>query len=644
MNTWKISDDSLEATIIQKEKWLEISLVESSTGREWGPVRLLDLEIYSKAEFRAQFISEYRVDLVEIDDCGIHMIIGHTAWGIRLGLWLRIEDGELVVRMPIPELYEDKAHCRRLFSIKLMPELMKANREGEMFLPLNTGCLSSPVGKPKLNDRFMIYGEQFRWELLPTLPVCANNSPEGGMMAIATGAAAETECHVATDGADGGTIGFGMNIRQFWPDTIEWETREIRYRPIPKNADFLSFMAQRLRRHITDDLGKPTLKQRVEESPELAYMVNGYTMKLFYAVENCGIMMENKEKGAKITFQKVMSFAEAEENLKRLHAAGVEKIYTQSVGWNANGHDGLFPSFFPIEERLGGEAAFRKLIATGNELGFMMNVHDNKLAAVQRSPEFQEDDMVHDQWGNPMGLGEWGGGTTFVPNMLLKSDEEIASSIRELKDLGLKGMGYLDGMGNPLYRNYHPRHQFSRTQYGKMTNRLIEISKRVHGATGTECGFLYCAIPADSLCTGGEEWQWNLCWDEWPVKQLMDKRVPLHRMVLSGLVFQEQLGVSWSGVMLSVLFGKHPRDEWSSRPGVMAVLDDERIAKIKAIYDVALQKYGHLQLEQIVSWEEEGDTQTTTYSDGTVVTANFETEQLTVNGEDIPRPDVLKER
>jgi hypothetical protein len=642
MKTWTLGNEKLTATITQQEKWLEIQLTDDATGQAWGPVRLLDLEAYSKAEFRAETVSEYRVDRIEEDDCGLHVVLGNTMRGIRLGIWLRIEEGELVVRMPIPEVYEDRAHCFRLFSVILMPDLMTTGSEGELFLPLNTGCLTKPAGKPKLKDRFMIYGEQTRWELLPTLPVTAVRDPEGGIMAMATEGAHESEVHVATDGKGSGQVGFGMSLRQFWPDTVEWATREIRFRPIAKTEDFLSSIAGRLRRHVMDDLGKPALKQRVEESPELAYMVNGYTMKLFYAVENCGIMMAKKEQKDWVTFKAVMSFAEAEEGLKKLHDAGVDKIYTQSVGWNANGHDGLFPSFFPVEERLGGEAAFRRLIATGNAMGYLMNVHDNKLAAVKRSPEYQEDDMVHDQWGQPMGLGEWGGGTTFVPNMLLKSEEEITESMREIQDLGLKGMGYLDGMGNPLYRNYHPRHKFSRTAYATMTNRLIEISKQVYGAAGTECGFMYCAIPADSMCTGGEEWQWNSCWEEWPVTQLMDQRVPLYRLVFGGLMFQECQGVTWNSVMECVLLGKHPRDEWSTRPGVMPLLTDERIAQIKAVYDIALQRFGHLQLEEITSWKEAEDgTQTSTYADGTVVTANKKTGVLTVNGETIERPEAL---
>lgn len=634
-------DDRLAAVLERREQQFRLTLTDRASGQQWGPSPLLSLEIYSKAEFRTDTVLEYRIDAVEPVENGVHLIIGDARRHVRLGLWLRIEQGELVVRLPLPEVYEDRPETRRLFSVILLPDLMTTDAGGELFLPLNTGCLTRPANKPALADRFMIYGEQPRWELLPTLPVCAARRSTGGLMALATGGAAETECHVATDGAGGGRVGFGMNLRQYWPDPVEWETREIRYRPIPPADDFLGNIAQRLRRHVTDDLGKPTLKQRCQECPDLEYLLHGYIMKLFFAVENCGIMMENKEKTDWVTFRQVMNFAEAEAGLQRLHAAGVARIYTQSVGFNANGHDGLYPTLFPIEERLGGEAGFRRLLATGHALGYQMNVHDNKKAAVRRSPDFCADAVVHDQWGNPMGLGEWGGGTTFVRNTRLVSPEALAAEMRGLQALGLTGMGYLDGMGNPLYRNYHPRDQFSRTAYARMTNRLVAIAKQVYGAAGTECGFMYCAIPADCMCTGGELWQWNACRPDWPVTRLMDQRVPLYRLVFSGLMFQECHGVSWRTVQECVLLGKHPRDEWSARPGVMPVLTDERIAKLKAIYDIALQRFGHLQAEQLLTWQATDGVESTTYADGTTVTADFTAGRLTVNGEDIPKPAVL---
>ena len=161
---------------------------------------------------------------------------------------LAAEQKAAVVRMTaeMAALKEDKAIAYRAFSAIILPGLLRTT--GKLVLPLNTGIVCNCAGKPKVADRFMIYGEQGRWELLPTLPVAA----AGELMVLATGGAAETECHVATDGAGGGEVAFGMSFRQFWPDPVEMETRVLRYVPIPAKADPVVFVAKRLRRHVME--------------------------------------------------------------------------------------------------------------------------------------------------------------------------------------------------------------------------------------------------------------------------------------------------------------------------------------------------------------------------------------------------------
>ena len=642
MKNYSVSNAQLGMTLDIHDARAEVTLSETGSGRTWGPVSLVELEAYSKAEFRAEWLQKYRIDAVETFPDRLHIVFSDEFRGIRAALWLILENSELVVRMTMPEVYEDRPNRYRLFSLRIMPGLMSASSAGRMLVPLNSGAICYPKDKPELADRFMLYGEQSRWELLPTLPVCAVMNPDGGMMALATGAAAETEVHVRTDGAGSGTVGFGMNLRQNWPDPVEFSTRELRYRPLAKGADLLMDVATRLRRHITEDLGKPTLKARCAECPDLAYMMRAYTMKLFFGVENNGIMMYGSTKGSPVTFRNVMTFDECSAHLKRLHAGGVKQIYTQSVGFNPNGHDGMWPTAFPIDERLGGEKKFREMIALGKSLGYRMHVHDNELSLYERSPEWDAELVMQDQWGNLLGLGEWGGGIHYVPHADLWSTEVVAGRMRKLKDLGLDGMGYLDGMGNPLYRDYHPRHKLTRTGYANMTNRLIRIAQQVHGSAGTECGFLYCAAVADSLCTGGEEWHWKLCWPTWPVTRLMDERVPLWFLTMHGLVFHENQGIGWTNVMNMVLFGGHPRDEWSARPGVMPIMDDKRVASIKAIADIALDRFGHLQAEFLTAYEKMADgVQRTRFADGTEVTADFKTGRLTVNGAEVARPACL---
>ena len=57
-----------------------------------------------------------------------------------------------------------------------------------------------------------------------------------------------------------------------------------------------------------------------------------------------------------------MTFAEARACLQRVHDTGIDKIFTEMVGWNPRGHDGMYPTRLPPEERLGGEKGFRELL------------------------------------------------------------------------------------------------------------------------------------------------------------------------------------------------------------------------------------------------------------------------------------------
>lgn len=639
MHTIAFRDEKLGAILTFEPDRLWLSLKDLRRGAEWQKIPLLEAEIYSKAEFRAETIRKFRIDLIRKTNRGVHIVVGDESRHIRIGLWLNIIGGELEVRLPVEEVREGKPATHRLFSVIVFPGLLSVGPHGRLLLPVNTGVVCTPKDKPRLADRFMIYGEQSRWELLPMLPVCAAQDARGGLMALAVSGAAETECHVATDGRGGGSVGFGLSFRQFWPDPVEKEIRVIRYIPVPAGADMVHFAAKRLRRHVMEDLGKPTIEARAKESPEVAGLLDSYIMKLFYAVQTRGLMMQGRIPDDRVVFKQVMNFAEAGVKLKALHKAGITRIITQSVGWNPRGHDGLWPSRFPIEKRLGGEAGFRSLIATGKALGYQMNVHDNYLSAYRASPDFKEDRVIHDQWGEPMGLGEWGGGTTYILNALALPDRSVAGQMRKVKALGLTGAAYLDGMGNPLYRDYHPVHRMTRSGYARGVNRLIEAARNVYGAAGTECGFMYCAVPADSMVTAGEEWHLKRCWKEWPVTHLLDRRVPLWQLALHGLIILESHGIYWSGIMECILFGKHPRDEWSAHPGVMPVLDATRIRILKAGYDLCLTRFGHLQARELLTYEEPAENvRRTTFAGDIEVIADFGRQELIVDGKKIPRP------
>lgn len=401
---------SIEST--QNACWLLLKDLRS--GREWPRVPVLALEVYDRASQRMERISQYQIDQLEAQRDQIHLVVSDRSRGISLGIWLRLINGELSALLSPAEMYEYKPLLFRLFAVDLFPGLMRAESKGEMLLPINIGMICRPADKPAREDRFLIYGEQSRWELLPNMPTCAVQNPDGGLMALAVAGAAETECRVSTSGEGTGTVGLSFFMRGCDTDPIEPAMRDIRIIPIPPGKDITVFTAGVLRKHIMRDLGKPTLKQRADESPEVAYVLGAYIMKLFYGVQMQGHAVGEQDTNGTPKFLLTMTFDEARQGLKQFKDAGVEKVYTQNVGWNYRGHDGAYPTRFPIEERVGGERAFRELIAYGHDLGYQMTVHDNYIDGYEASKDFDLDLVVVDPYGQPQIRGFWGGGPSYL--------------------------------------------------------------------------------------------------------------------------------------------------------------------------------------------------------------------------------------
>jgi hypothetical protein len=380
-----------------------------------------------------------------------------------------------------PEVYERLPAAYRIFAIDVLPGLMSVGSKGGLLMPVNTGVVCRPAAKPKLEDRFLVYLEQSRWELCAMLPVCASFEPTGGLVAIAAQGDCDAECRVATDGKGSGSIGFAFSLRQHWPDPVDPDVRELIFTPSPRKVDPVVFAAKRLRRHVIEDRGRQTLRQRAAESPELAYLVDAYLMKIFYAVENAGRPGPDG-KPTPVSFQCVMNFKEAQARLQKLHKAGVPKIVTESVGWNARGHDGLYPTRFPVEERPGGEQKFRDLIRFGQDLGYVMSVHDNFMLNRSNAPDWDPDLVVQDIHGEPLVHGMWAGSLEYASWPDAFPPDRLTNHLLRMKELGIQGMYYVDYMMQPLEVNYHPRHHGPRSHSARGMMRILEEARRIFGA------------------------------------------------------------------------------------------------------------------------------------------------------------------
>lgn len=641
MTSYLIENKSLRLELQHADRHLKVRLVEKNTGFATPFVPFIILEIYDRMQERVDKVDRYEILRCESDEeNALHVIVRDVFHRITVGVWLKMTAEDLSIMLPPCEVEEANEQLYRLFAAKLVPGLIQAGGDGKVLLPLASGVIFSPAGKPALTDRFLIYGEQERWELLPTMPLCGVHGRSGGWLAVGVQGATEMYCEVQTDGKNGAAVGLYPMFRQHWPDPVNWEQREIRIHALGADEDLVNAAGHRLRRHIIEDTKKPTLAKRGEESPECAYQQRAYTMKLFHGIQQQGIMMQGREaRMDEILFRRTLTFADAIRAFRRLKEAGIERVEFQSVGWNPRGHDGAWPTDFPIDRRLGGESGFRAMIDEAKSLGYHITTHLNMKSAAFSSPNFRPDWVLHDIWGEPKVTGSWGAGPNSNHWSLAVPEDVVRSRFLRLKELGFNGVQYLDGMGNPLYVNYHPQHRGPRSGYAEGTNRLLKIAREIFGAAGTEMGYLYCAVHSDSLAAGAGGYHLHNSKAEWPISALIETEVPVWDLALHDLVTRENQGLGWDDTLRAVLFGEVPRDEWSLEGNVMPILDDCRIAKLKARYDLCCCKFGHLVTQQIVSWKRlDTKVEETTFADGTHVVADYAAGRLAVNGKDIPKP------
>lgn len=646
MDKLTFKDSKLCATVSRRDDAFWFELKDLVNGITWGEVPLMTFEVHDKPVKRCEVLSKYRIDVFEEVPDGVHIVVGDTWKGISFGLWIRIIDGELSVFLQPMEVYERKADLNRLFSIKLFPGLMSTGKDGSIILPLTSGTLCYPKDKPALSDRFLIYGEQDRWELLPMMPYTAVDTGNGGLMALAVKCAEDTECYVETDGKGNGSTAFGFSLRRWWPDPMDFQNREIRFMPIPPKETAYVYVAKRLRKHIMEYLGKPTLATRAQESPECKYLLDAYIMKMFYAIENdVGPIRKKPGPGVETSptsFDIVMTFAEAKGHLQKLHDAGIDKIVTEGVGWNPRGHDGMYPTRLPADERLGGQKGWDELTAFGTSLGYDMSVHDNYIDIYKVSPDYDKDLVIWDMFGEPMPWGCWGGGINYRSVGVLMPRERLEGQLEKMKASGIRGQYYVDAMGNPLDVNYHPKNGGPRSQHANGIIKILNAVKSTFGSAATEFGFLYAMPPTDCVASCAYGWNLKKMMPSWPISQLCDRNLPIWHLAMHDLCLAEGHGETWAAVMNKVLLGLHPRTEWSTKPGIHPALDDEMIAALKADYDLTIGAFGHLQTQQIMDFQEPSENvKTSKFEDGTEIVADFKKLELTVNGKNVAKPKGL---
>lgn len=338
------------------------------------------------------------------------------------------------------------------------------------------------------------------------------------------------------------------------------------------------------------------------------------------------------------------TFEARAEQMQKIKAAGLEKLYIHTDGWGEQGYDNNHPYILPPCPQAGGWDGLKTLADTCRSLGYIFALHDQYRDFYYSSPVFDKEKAVTNIDGSHPYCSIWDGGEhSFL--CASQAPAFVKKTYGELEAHGVDVQGaYLDVFSVvPGDECFHPDHPATR-----------EESIRYRG----EC-FDY--LNNKGLILSSEE----------PAMQLLDKIALVHHgpytlrpqedgapvgipVPLGSLVFHDCVMIPWNwwhnwgipkgedGILHCALNAGMPYFHPFAQTD-MKIGNDNRSADMELLSEAALQAeikrvlplaalQERLYNKEMVRHEFLGSTrrQRTTYADGTTITVDFEKDTYTV--------------
>ncbi len=192
------------------------------------------------------------------------------------------------------------------------------------------------------------------------------------------------------------------------------------------------------------------------------------------------------------------TFEDVSELLDLFKEHGIDKAEFCLVGWNKSGHDGRWPQTFPVEEKLGGEKALRRLMEKAANMGYAMVCHTNSTDAYSIADCWKDTDIITDQEGNRVKNSQaWSGGDMYqvCPLCGLRQARELLPKVHEL---GFSGTHYIDVITTVFPRAcYDEKHPVTKRETVALWNRILRLARDEFGGISSEGAFDFSAPELD---------------------------------------------------------------------------------------------------------------------------------------------------
>ncbi len=552
---------------------------------------LVSAGLYDIAEQRPVFADDFRTALEFRTPAGKRMLLRSDRFGIVLTAeWLDLPDG-FRFRICGGTLAEENSIRWRLMSLRVLPDLLntKVGSEGAYFLPVWSGALADFRKREHCRNSDRIYMEQREWEKFSMLNCFGLLQKDNNFFAVVE--SGDFNCRVESEFNRDGINSLCANFifRNDPSDMVSAEDRTVAFHRLQGKACYGDFA--KIYRTFLLEHGASFLTDRMQANPVLRYSANAMRTKIFLAGKEPFV----PDGSSPVTVH--TSFAEAEKILDSMKKSGIGRAVITLVGWNLGGHDGAYPSHFPVEPALGGEAGLRRLIAHADRLGYQIVPHDNVTDIYRGSPDFDPEYVARMKSGEPIAAGVWGGGQSYkaCPQVFLR---RWGSEFERIRKLGFKGHYYMDAQSTVLWRCDSPAHPADEREFALALAAITEVPRSMYGAVSIECPSAYSISYIDEAAAVHSPAGEPYLRDVMPavLKPLSLHPVPFFHIALHGLILYQQIWVNCCrdvrhSQLTELAFGARPCMEVSYRNNGGNGGDYRKSIKlVKPAYDLCFNK------------------------------------------------------
>ncbi len=393
------------------------------------------------------------------------------------------------------------------------------------------------------------------------------------------------------------------------------------------------------------------LKERAAENENLAYAADAPEVRIRQGWKPVPspVLMQTLETEPKMKV--AMTFDRVSDLLDEFKAQGVDKAQICLVGWNIRGHDGRYPTLYPVEPALGGEEKLRALTKKAKEQGIKLVCHTNTGDCYHISPDWSVDITAKKPDGTPQKNATWAGGQMFNLCYKVYSEKFLERDYPKLKDLGFEGLHYIDVLSTVTPTVcYDKKHPLNRKQAAEEANKHLKYAADLIGGAASEGGFDHVAKTLDY----GLYITFKLFAKRPP---LIDGYIPLWHIIYNGIIMSNAgtATVNYTikdkaSQMKVVEFGTRPsyyihsafcdtgRKNWMGDNDLVCTTEADlkkTVSEIKKGRE-HLKEMGYLQYEFLDNHEEIApNVFKSEFSDGSVIISNYTDKAFAYNDETI---------